>query len=113
MDRRSPSRSRGSPLGTDHRLPHPVARGALFAAAGVAGTFGVWAGGIATDRWGADRSLAAGIAAFLAVMAGFTLLWTARPVHIGVIGVLTTIWAGSVFWCSPAFRPGCTTSPEW
>lgn len=37
-----------------------TSRGMLFGISGVAGMVGIWAGGLATDRWGADRALLVG-----------------------------------------------------
>ncbi|PRX99816.1 MFS transporter [Allonocardiopsis opalescens] len=79
-------------------------RAAMFAASGVAGMAGIWLGGLATDRWGADRTLIGGIGAFMAVMAVFTLLWPLRPVPLWVVAPLAVVWAGSAFWNSPAIQ---------
>lgn len=79
-----------------------AARAAIFSASGVAGMLGIWLGGVATDRWGVDRSLAAGIGAFLAVMVVFTALWPMRPISLWMVAPLAALWAGSVFWTSPA-----------
>jgi DHA1 family purine base/nucleoside efflux pump-like MFS transporter len=79
-------------------------RGLLFAVSGVAGTVGIWTGGLATDRWGADRAIAVGAGAVLAVMACFALLWPSRPVSIVLVGALTRVWGGAAFWCSPGVQ---------
>ncbi|SFQ05934.1 Predicted arabinose efflux permease, MFS family [Amycolatopsis arida] len=82
----------------------PGTRGALFAASGLAGMLGIWLGGLATDRWGQDRTLLAGIGAFVASMLVFTLLWPLRPIPVAVVVPVALVWAGSAFWNSPAIQ---------
>ncbi|MGC0055357.1 MFS transporter [Brucella pituitosa] len=77
-------------------------RGLVFGISGLAGMAGVWLGGHATDRWGALRTLAVGMSAFVIAMAGLTVLWGFRPVPLPYLLVLVTLWAGSAFWNSPA-----------
>lgn len=77
-------------------------RGLVFAISGLAGMAGVWLGGLATDRWGALRTLTVGMSAFVLAMAGLTSLWVLRPVPLPYLLVLVTLWAGSAFWNSPA-----------
>lgn len=77
-------------------------RGLVFGVAGLAGMAGVWLGGLATDRFGALRTLAVGMSAFVIAMAGLTVLWSFRPVPLPYLLVLVTLWAGSAFWNSPA-----------
>ncbi|MGH3684813.1 MAG: hypothetical protein ACRDRE_11905 [Pseudonocardiaceae bacterium] len=79
-------------------------RAFIFSTSGVAGMVGIWLGGLATDRWGPDRTLIAGIAAFVGVMALFTLLWSLRPVTAWVVAPLALIWGGAAFWNSPAIQ---------
>ncbi len=43
-------------------------RALAFSLSGIAGILGIWLGGIATDRWGADRTLLFGIGAIVASM---------------------------------------------
>lgn len=79
-------------------------RGFFFAVSGLAGMAGIWAGGRATDAWGPDRTLVAGVAAFLATMAALTLLWPLRPVPVILLLVVVTVWGGAAFWNSPAVQ---------
>jgi predicted MFS family arabinose efflux permease len=79
-------------------------RGLLFAASGVAGMVGIWAGGAATDRWGADRTLLLGVGAFVATMAALVGLWAVRPVPVAVLLPVVTVWGGAAFWNSPAVQ---------
>ncbi|MFC4566056.1 MFS transporter [Nocardiopsis mangrovi] len=79
-------------------------RAALFAASGFAGMLGIRLGGTATDRWGPDRTFAAGVGVFVTVMAVFTVLWPLRPVALWIIGPLAVVWGGAAFWNSPAVQ---------
>ncbi|HEY8479242.1 MAG TPA: hypothetical protein VIL71_05350 [Spirillospora sp.] len=79
-------------------------RGFLFAVSGLAGMAGIWAGGPATDAWGPDRPLIAGVGAFLATMAALTALWPLRPVPVVVVLAVVTVWGGAAFWNSPAVQ---------
>ncbi|GAB3587218.1 MFS transporter [Amycolatopsis endophytica] len=81
-----------------------TARGALFAVSGVAGMIGIWWGGRATDRWGPDRTLAIGVAAFIASMVVLGALWLIRPVPVLVLWPLVALWGGAAFWNSPAVQ---------
>ncbi|TDE28383.1 MFS transporter [Actinomadura sp. 6K520] len=79
-------------------------RGVFFACSGLAGMVGIWAGGRAIDAWGADRTLIAGIGAFLVTMLALTALWPLRPISVlPLLGILT-IWGGAAFWNSPAVQ---------
>lgn len=77
-------------------------RGLLFALPGFAGMFGLRAGGIVTDRWGPDRTLATGV--------GPSSWWWSSSLHCGRFGrcpwKCSTRWAwcggGAAFWNSPA-----------
>lgn len=82
----------------------PGERGALFAVAGVAGMLGIWAGGVATDRWGPDRTLVTGVAAFVAAMAALLALWLWRPVPLVVLLPVVAVWGGAAFWNAPAVQ---------
>lgn len=79
-------------------------RGVLFAVSGLAGMAGIWAGGRATDAWGPDRTLAAGVGAFVATMAGLAALWPLRPVPVVLLLGIVTVWGGAAFWNSPAVQ---------
>ncbi|TDB87301.1 MFS transporter [Actinomadura sp. 7K534] len=79
-------------------------RGVFFACSGLAGMVGIWAGGRATDAWGADRTLVAGVGAFLATMVALTALWPLRPISVLPLVVIVTIWGGAAFWNSPAVQ---------
>ena len=80
----------------------PEQRGLVFATSGLAGMAGVWLGGLATDRWGALRTLTVGTSAFVLAMTGLTILWALRPITLPYLLPLVTLWAGSAFWNSPA-----------
>lgn len=79
-------------------------RATAFGLAGLAGTCGLWLGGVSTDRWGADRTLAAGIGAVVVTMVVLALLWTTRPAPFGVVLVVTTAWGALAFWGTPAMQ---------
>ncbi|GGV37574.1 MFS transporter [Actinomadura cremea] len=79
-------------------------RGLLFAVSGLAGMAGIWAGGRATDAWGPDRTLAAGVGAFVATMAALAALWPLRPVSLVPLLGIVTVWGGAAFWNSPAVQ---------
>ncbi|MEE1738341.1 MFS transporter [Streptomyces sp. BE147] len=79
-------------------------RALSFSLSGVAGIICIWAGGKATDRWGPDRTLIAGISAFTCVMAALGVLWSVRPVPFSVLLVVGTVWGGIAFWNSPAIQ---------
>ncbi|MFE9659275.1 MFS transporter [Streptomyces sp. NPDC005955] len=79
-------------------------RALAFSLSGIAGIVCIWLGGRATDRWGADRSLVAGIIVFTGVMGILAALWFARPVPFSVLVVVGTIWGGMAFWNSPAIQ---------
>lgn len=81
----------------------PGERGVLFAVSGVAGMLGIWAGGAATNRWGPDRTLVAGVAAFVVSMAALLTLWPWRPVSLGML-LPVVVWGGAAFWNSPAVQ---------
>ncbi|EHR61792.1 MFS transporter [Saccharomonospora cyanea] len=82
----------------------PGERGVLFAVSGIAGMVGIWAGGAATDRWGPDRTLVAGVAAFVASMAALLALWPWRPASLAVLLPVVAVWGGAAFWNSPAVQ---------
>ncbi len=82
----------------------PGERGVLFAVSGIAGMVGIWAGGAATDRWGPDRTLVTGVAAFVASMAALLALWPWRPVSLAVLLPVVAVWGGAAFWNSPAVQ---------
>ncbi|MFD0905984.1 MFS transporter, partial [Actinomadura sediminis] len=79
-------------------------RGVLFAVAGLAGMAGIWAGGRATDAWGPDRTLAAGVGAFVATMVALAALWPLRPVPFVLLLGIVAVWGGAAFWNSPAVQ---------
>ncbi|OZM77675.1 MFS transporter [Pseudonocardia sp. MH-G8] len=82
----------------------PDGRALLFAVSGVAGMLGVWLGGLAVDRVGADRALLIGIGGLVAVLAVFAGLWFVRPVPFWLVVPLSVVWAGFAFWNSPAIQ---------
>ena len=75
-----------------------------FGLAGTAGLTGIWLGGAAVDRWGADRTLLFGISAIAATMVVLWLIWLCRPVPMPVVLLVTAIWGGMAFWNSPAIQ---------
>lgn len=79
-------------------------RALAFGLAGVAGLFGIWLGGLATDRWGPDPTLMVGIGVFLLTMVALWALWLARPAPFPLVLVVSSIWAGMAFWNSPAIQ---------
>lgn len=81
-----------------------TARGALFAFSGLAGMLGIWAGGLAADRWGPDRALATGVGAFLAAMAALAVLWGLRPVPVWTMGAVSALLGAAAFFTSPAIQ---------
>ncbi|RKT88079.1 Predicted arabinose efflux permease, MFS family [Saccharopolyspora antimicrobica] len=80
------------------------ARGALFAFSGVAGMVGIWAGGIATDKWGPVRTLAAGIGVFILTVVVLAALWTVRPVPVLALLPVVALQGAAAFWTSPAIQ---------
>lgn len=75
-----------------------------FSLSGFAGIVGIWLGGIATDKWGADRTLLFGVGAIVAAMIALWGLWAARPASLPVVFVAATVWGGMAFWNSPAIQ---------
>lgn len=79
-------------------------RALAFSLSGIAGIVGIWLGGIATDRWGADRALLFGIGVIVLAMIGLWGLWLARPTSLPLVLVVATVWGGMAFWNSPAIQ---------
>ncbi len=79
-------------------------RALAFSLSGIAGIVGIWLGGIATDRWGADRTLLLGIGVIVLAMIGLWGLWLARPASLPLVLVVATVWGGMAFWNSPAIQ---------
>ncbi|MBA0053672.1 MFS transporter [Streptomyces sp. AJS327] len=79
-------------------------RALTFSLSGIAGIVGIWLGGIATDKWGADRTLLFGIGAIVATMIALWALWAARPAPLPVVLAVATVWGGMAFWNSPAIQ---------
>lgn len=79
-------------------------RALAFSLSGIAGILGIWLGGIATDRWGADRTLLFGIGAIVASMLALWALWASRPASLPLVLVVATVWGGMAFWNSPAIQ---------
>jgi predicted MFS family arabinose efflux permease len=65
---------------------------------------GVWLGGHAVDRWGADTSLLVGIGSLVAVMVAFSGMWFARQVPFRLVAPVTAVWCGFAFWNAPAIQ---------
>ncbi|RCS62088.1 MFS transporter [Microbacterium sp. JB110] len=79
-------------------------RALAFSLSGIAGIGGIWLGGIATDRLGANRTLLIGIGMIVATMIVLWVLWTARPAPLPLVLVVATLWGGMAFWNSPAIQ---------
>lgn len=79
-------------------------RAVSFAFAGLAGIAGIWLGGLASDRWGPDRTLIVGIGVFFLTMLVLWALWFARPAPLPLVLTFTAIWGGMAFWNSPAIQ---------
>ena len=79
-------------------------RAVSFAIAGLAGIAGIWLGGLASDRWGPDRTLIVGIGGFFLTMLALWALWFARPAALPLVLTFTALWGGLAFWNSPAIQ---------
>lgn len=79
-------------------------RALAFSLSGLAGVLGIWLGGIATDRWGADRTLSIGIVGIVLTMIILWLLWAGRPAPVPTVIGVATVWGGLAFWNSPAIQ---------
>ncbi|MEU6999186.1 MFS transporter [Nonomuraea sp. NPDC046570] len=90
-----------APLLRDLAGAGPGELGLVFALAGAAGLAGGQLGGMATDRWGADRALFAGVAGFAAVMTVLTVCWLARPLPLLGLLPLLLAWAVTSWWVPP------------
>ncbi|MFJ2836492.1 MFS transporter [Nocardia sp. NPDC087230] len=80
------------------------ARAVSFGLAGVAGMAGMWGGGVATDRWGPRRALAAGITAIAVSMGYLGVTWVVRPVPIAALLPVLAVWGAAAFWNAPAIQ---------
>ena len=79
-------------------------RALAFSLSGMAGIAGIWLGGIATDRLGAERTLLIGVGTIVATMVVLWTLWAARPAPLPLVLVVATLWGGMAFWNSPAVQ---------
>jgi predicted MFS family arabinose efflux permease len=79
-------------------------RALAFGLSGFAGVVGIWLGGIATDRFGADRTLLIGIGTIVVAMIALWVLWMFRPAPLPLVLVVATVWGGMAFWNSPAIQ---------
>lgn len=79
-------------------------RALAFSLSGVAGIVGIWLGGMATDRLGANRTLLIGIGTIATTMIALWMLWTIRPAPLPFVLVVLTLWGGMAFWNSPAIQ---------
>ena len=78
---------------------------------------GIWAGGEATDRLGADRTLLIGISVFVATMITMWVMWFVGPVPFPAVAVVAAVWGGAAFWNTPAiqtrlFLPAGPVAPQ-
>jgi predicted MFS family arabinose efflux permease len=79
-----------------------LARASLFAVAGGAGVLGVWAGGIASDRWGHAIVLTCCLSGLVVVMGVLSSLWLLGPVDLRLVAAATTVWGFVSFAALPA-----------
>lgn len=79
-------------------------RGLVFSVLGVAGTIGVFAGGWATDKLGADRTIRLGLGVFIVVMFALAALWLVRPVSLLVFIPIVAIWGATAYLSAPAVQ---------
>lgn len=79
-------------------------RALAFSLSGLAGIVGIWVGGVATDRWGPDRTLSIGILGIVITMILLWLLWLGKPSATPLVITVATIWGGLAFWNSPAIQ---------
>ncbi|WP_448852508.1 MFS transporter [Corynebacterium sp. 335C] len=79
-------------------------RATAFSLSGIAGVVGIWLGGIAVDRLGADRALLIGAGTIVASMIVLWVLWLVRPAPLPVVMAVVTVWGGMAFWNSPAIQ---------
>src|SRR5699024_10539002 len=79
-------------------------RALAFSLSGMAGIAGIWLGGIATDRLGAERTLLIGVGTIVATMVVLWTLWAARPAPLPRVLVVATLWGGMALWNSPAVQ---------
>lgn len=84
-------------------------RALAFGLAGTAGFIGIWLGGTAADRWGADRALLLGITTIAVAMIALWVIWIARPVPLPAVLAAASVWAGMAFWNSPAIQVRLTS----
>lgn len=79
-------------------------RALAFSLSGTAGIVGIWLGGIATDRLGANRTLVIGIGTIVATMILLWVFWATRPASLSLVLGVATLWGGMSFWNSPAIQ---------
>ncbi|TCK24591.1 MFS transporter [Pseudonocardia endophytica] len=79
-------------------------RAPVFAVFGVAATVGVFGGGWSVDRFGANRTLVGGMAAFIVLMAGLTLLGFAAPIPLLAFVPLVVVWGALAYWSATAVQ---------
>src|SRR5262249_16075364 len=91
-----------APFVSETTLADISARGALFAASGVAGIVGIWASGGITDKIGPDETRAIGVCIFIGSMLALFGWWVRRPVSVVLLYPLMGLWGAAAFWYSPA-----------
>ncbi|MFE5858816.1 MFS transporter, partial [Streptomyces sp. NPDC056500] len=79
-------------------------RSLVFSVLGIAGTVGVFAGGYATDRLGADRTIRLGLGLFIVVVLALAALWWIRPVSLALFLPLVALWGALAYLSSPAVQ---------
>lgn len=75
-------------------------RALAFSLSGIAGTVGIWLGGITTDKIGADRTLLIGLGTIMVSMIVLWVLWVVRPAPMPLILITVIVWG----WTSPAIQ---------
>ncbi len=79
-------------------------RAVAFGISGFAGVAGIYLGGVASDRFGADRALFIGVSAIVVSMLALWVMWAFRPIPLPAVLFVVAVWGGMAFWNSPAIQ---------